>query len=205
MKKIITLLLISVMCLSLVSCGDKDEPDEGQTVNEESKKQDAGEDSVDVEADNTGEPYTVVTDDGQRSVQIRLPEGARVAEYSSEVSPIFERSGEQEGDSIQYVFWLTKDEEAEAVETMKQGVQYLFADYGVEDGSQVLQENSIEADGRQWSYFQYSAEGLEGCRIWTTLQDECIFACTVENIGSDSQPLDIASIANELTGIIVSD
>ena len=55
---------------------------------------------------------------------------------------------------------------------------------------------------KQFSYFTYSQEGIEGYRIWTDLDNGCILSCTVENIGSGLEPLAIDSLAQIISASI---
>lgn len=203
MKKLFTLLLILSMCVSLTACGDKEGQKEEEQASEEEKGQDAdsGDTGKNEQNLDSGKMYTLTTEDGEVSIQVRNPDGFSAAEYASDTWLSFECPGSMEGASTQYVMSLFEQEEVEVAETMRQEVQYLLsANSGEEEQS--LEVQTVEAGGRQWSYFSYGMEELEGYRVWTVLENECIFACTAENIGTGLKPLDVESIAVELAGLI---
>lgn len=203
MKKLVTLLLILSMSVSLAACGDKDRQKEENQVSEDEKEQgaDSGDTGENEQKGESGKMYTLTTEDGEVSIQVRNPEGSSAAEYASDTWLSFECPGSMEGASTQYAMSLFEQEEAEVAETMRQEVQYLLSANSGDEG-QTLEVQTVEAGGRQWSYFSYGMEELEGYRVWTALENGCIFACTVENIGTGHKPLDVESIAVELAGLI---
>lgn len=203
MKKLVTLLLILSMCVSLAACGDKDGQKEEDQAGEEEKEQDAdsGDAGENEKKSDSGEMYTLTTEDGEVSIQVRNPEGFEAAEYASDTWLCFECPGSTEGASTQYAMSLFEQEAAEVAETMRQEVEYLLS-ANSEDEVQSPEVQTVEAGGRQWSYFSYGMEELEGYRVWTALENGCIFACTAENVGADLESLDIESIVAELAGLI---
>ena len=62
---------------------------------------------------------------------------------------------------------------------------------------------TISEGGKVWSYFNYSMEELEGCRIWTTLDNGGILACTVENIGEKPEQIDAEKLISTFLSSII--
>lgn len=196
MKKVVAFLLIAVMCLSLTACGGKEKPEE-----DKSEEAESGDDGAGKTDEDSGKMYTLTTEDGQISIQVKKPKGFDAAEYASETCLNFERPGDSEGASAQYAMSLLDQDEESVSETMRQEVQYLIsANSGDEEQNPEVQ--MLETGGKRWSYFSYSMEELEGYRVWTVLNNGCVFACTAENVGTGLKPLNIESIAAELSGLI---
>lgn len=215
MRKIKILLLACIVCLSVAACKSGDQPDEkkadeNETIQEDSKKDGSsadldisqeGLDGEDSTQSDKREYFTLYTEDKQRSIQIQSPEGYQPLEYSTETWLDFEMSDKSGQDSSQLMMILLDKSEAEAAEMMMQEVQYISSANAT--GDIIIEEiQSKNEEGRDVSYFHYFyiTEDIktEGYRVWSMLQNGCIFACTIENKGIEAAAPDIEGLVQEL-------
>ena len=130
------------------------------------------------------------TDDKSVSITINRPEGFEDSEFSSEHQVAFQRIGADGTSSTQLNLRLMTEDENTVMTTAQQEVEYLLSANSDGTGN-VGEMMSQQAGNRQWSYFTYSLEGVEGYRIWTTLANGCVISCTAENLGSGLEPLTV--------------
>ena len=185
MKKIVILGLIVVTCMMMAGCKGKEEKkNEDQKTAEQSQEQTSDTtDTVD------GVP-ALCTDDKSVSITINRPEGFEDSEFSSEHQVAFQRIGADGTSSTQLNLRLMTEDENTVMTTAQQEVEYLLSANSDGTGN-VGEMMSQQAGNRQWSYFTYSLEGVEGYRIWTTLANGCVISCTAENLGSGLEPLTV--------------
>lgn len=219
MKKIKILLLAGMLCLSVTACKSEENSGEDRAVQEESgeDKNNSDESAVNIkvpsqedEGEETkpqaeGEYYTLYTEDRQKSVQVKSPAGYSPLEYSTETWLDFGVSGEGGQEDSQLIMILLNKSMEEAAEMMKQEVQYTSSANAT--GDIVIEESQTRTEGeRQISYFCYSYMTdkikTEGCRVWTLLNNGSVFACTIENRGTDTESPDIENMISDIvTGI----
>lgn len=204
MKKIAMLGLVLLLCMGMAGCKGEEKVKEDEAASQE----DTGEDQEDakdaedlqIEGD-TEKVFDLYTEDKSASIQIKMLAGYEESDYSSETSLAFQCPQEGSDNVTQLNLRLVTDSEENVVTTAQQEVQYLLS--ANSDGEGVVNEvQSISEGERQWSYFTYSLEGLEGCRMWTSLGNGCVLSCTVENLGSAQEPLNIDGLVQELNAAI---
>ncbi len=202
MKRIMVFALIVVTSMMLAGCKEKEEPKEKEATEDVQKETtdstDAGTvndvagnmESVDTGVDGES---VLCTDDKSISITIFRPEGFEDSEFSSEHQVAFQRMGADGASSTQLNYRLIDTDENAAMTEAQQEVEYLLS--ANSDGSGVVGEVQSQPVGdRQWSYFSYSMEGLEGYRVWTSLANGCVLSCTAENMGSGLEPLNVDNL-----------
>ena len=200
MKKIVILGLIVVTCMMMAGCKGKEEKkNEDQKTAEQSQEQTS--DTTDTASNELPEEEgasttgvdgvpALCTDDKSVSITINRPEGFEESEFSSEHQVAFQRIGADGTSSTQLNLRLMTEDENTVMTTAQQEVEYLLSANSDGTGN-VGEMMSQQAGNRQWSYFTYSLEGVEGYRIWTTLANGCVISCTAENLGSGLEPLTV--------------
>ena len=210
MKKLIIIGLIAVASMVFTGCGDKKNEDKNavpdqveDSVTDDTDTEDitdTANGSADTDTPNEDGISTLCTDDKSISVTVTRPEGFDDSEYSSEHQVAFQRLGADGTSSTQLNLRLMTEDENTVMTTAQQEVEYLLS--ANSDGGTVGEVQTQTTGEKQFSYFTYSQEGIEGYRIWTDLDNGCILSCTVENIGSGLEPLAIDSLAQIISASI---
>ncbi len=156
--------------------------------------------SADTDTPNEDGISTLCTDDKSISVTVTRPEGFDDSEYSSEHQVAFQRLGADGTSSTQLNLRLMTEDENTVMTTAQQEVEYLLS--ANSDGGAAGEVQTQAAGEKQFSYFTYSLEGIEGYRIWTALDNGCILSCTAENIGSGLEPLALESLTQILSTVV---
>ncbi len=172
MKKLIIIGLIAVASMVFTGCGDKKNEDKNAVP-------DQVEDSVTDDTDTED-----ITDTANGSADTDTPN--HDSQYSSEHPVAFQRLGADGTSSTQLNLRLMTEDENTVMTTAQQEVEYLLS--ANSDGGAAGEVQTQAAGEKQFSYFTYSLEGIEGYRIWTALDNGCILSCTAENIGSGLEP-----------------
>lgn len=209
MKKIIIVSLVIITCMMMAGCkGKEEEKDKEPKSPEQSQVSDmtdaAGNELPDEEGTDAGGVDGVsalCTDDKSISITINRPEGFEDSEFSSEHQVAFQRVGADGTSSTQLNLRLMTEDENTVMTTAQQEVEYLLSanSDGTGNVGEVL---SQQAGERQWSYFTYSLEGVEGYRIWTSLANGCVISCTAENLGSGLEPLTVDYLLQTLEAAV---
>ncbi len=196
MKKLIIIGLIAVASMVFTGCGDKKNEDKNavpdqveDSVTDDTDTEDitdTANGSADTDTPNEDGISTLCTDDKSISVTVTRPEGFDDSEYSSEHQVAFQRLGADGTSSTQLNLRLMTEDENTVMTTAQQEVEYLLS--ANSDGGAAGEVQTQAAGEKQFSYFTYSLEGIEGYRIWTALDNGCILSCTAENIGSGLEP-----------------
>ena len=210
MKKLIIIGLIAVASMVFTGCGDKKNEDKNavpdqveDSVTDDTDTEDitdTANGSADTDTPNEDGISTLCTDDKSISVTVTRPEGFDDSEYSSEHQVAFQRLGADGTSSTQLNLRLMTEDENTVMTTAQQEVEYLLS--ANSDGGAAGEVQTQAAGEKQFSYFTYSLEGIEGYRIWTALDNGCILSCTAENIGSGLEPLAIESLTQILSTAI---
>ena len=210
MKKLIIIGLIAVASMVFTGCGDKKNEDKNAVPDqvEDSLTDDTDTEditdtangSADTDTPNEDGISTLCTDDKSISVTVTRPEGFDDSEYSSEHQVAFQRLGADGTSSTQLNLRLMTEDENTVMTTAQQEVEYLLS--ANSDGGAAGEVQTQAAGEKQFSYFTYSLEGIEGYRIWTALDNGCILSCTAENIGSGLEPLALESLTQILSTIV---
>ena len=210
MKKLIIIGLIAVASMIFTGCGDKKNEDKNavpdqveDSVTDDTDTEDitdTANGSADTDTPNEDGISTLCTDDKSISVTVTRPEGFDDSEYSSEHQVAFQRLGADGTSSTQLNLRLMTEDENTVMTTAQQEVEYLLS--ANSDGGAVGEVQTQAVGEKQFSYFTYSLEGIEGYRIWTALDNGCILSCTAENIGSGLEPLAIESLTQILSTAI---
>lgn len=210
MKKLIIIGLIAVASIVFTGCGDKKNEDKNavpdqveDSVTDDTDAEDitdTANGSADTDTPNEDGISTLCTDDKSISVTVTRPEGFDDSEYSSEHQVAFQRLGADGTSSTQLNLRLMTEDENTVMTTAQQEVEYLLS--ANSDGGAAGEVQTQAAGEKQFSYFTYSLEGIEGYRIWTALDNGCILSCTAENIGSGLEPLAIESLTQILSTAI---
>ena len=210
MKKLIIIGLIAVASMVFTGCGDKKNEDKNavpdqveDSVTDDTDTEDitdTANGSADTDTPNEDGISTLCTDDKSISVTVTRPEGFDDSEYSSEHQVAFQRLGADGTSSTQLNLRLMTEDENTVMTTAQQEVEYLLS--ANSDGGAVGEVQTQAVGEKQFSYFTYSLEGIEGYRIWTALDNGCILSCTAENIGSGLEPLAIESLTQILSTVV---
>lgn len=210
MKKLIIIGLIAVASMVFTGCKDNenedkkavsDQVEDSVTDNTDAEDiTDMADGSTDADAPKEDGISTLCTDDKSISVTVTRPEGFDDSEYSSEHQVAFQRLGADGTGSTQLNLRLMTEDENTVMTTAQQEVEYLLS--ANSDGGAVSEVQTQAVGEKQFSYFTYSLEGIEGYRIWTALDNGCILSCTAENIGSGLEPLAIESLTQILSTAI---
>jgi len=210
MKKLIIIGLIAVASMVFTGCKDNENEDKKavsdqveDSVTDDTDTEDitdTANGSADTDTPNEDGISTLCTDDKSISVTVTRPEGFDDSEYSSEHQVAFQRLGADGTSSTQLNLRLMTEDENTVMTTAQQEVEYLLS--ANSDGGAVSEVQTQAAGEKQFSYFTYSLEGIEGYRIWTALDNGCILSCTAENIGSGLEPLALESLTQILSTAI---
>jgi len=210
MKKLIIIGLIAVASMVFTGCGDKRNEDKNavpdqveDSVTDDTDTEDitdTANGSADTDTPNEDGISTLCTDDKSISVTVTRPEGFDDSEYSSEHQVAFQRLGADGTSSTQLNLSLMTEDENTVMTTAQQEVEYLLS--ANSDGGAAGEVQTQAAGEKQFSYFTYSLEGIEGYRIWTALDNGCILSCTAENIGSGLEPLALESLTQILSTVV---
>ncbi|MEY8377993.1 hypothetical protein AALD22_19840 [Lachnospiraceae bacterium 56-18] len=210
MKKLIIIGLIAVASMIFTGCGDKKNEDKNavpdqveDSVTDDTDTEDitdTANGSADTDTPNEDGISTLCTDDKSISVTVTRPEGFDDSEYSSEHQVAFQRLGADGTSSTQLNLRLMTEDENTVMTTAQQEVEYLLS--ANSDGGAAGEVQTQAAGEKQFSYFTYSLEGIEGYRIWTALDNGCILSCTAENIGSGLEPLALESLTQILSTVV---
>ncbi|MEH2949347.1 hypothetical protein [Sporofaciens sp. JLR.KK001] len=210
MKKLIIIGLIAVASMVFTGCGDKKNEDKNavpdqveDSVTDDTDTEDitdTANGSADTDTPNEDGISTLCTDDKSISVTVTRPEGFDDSEYSSEHQVAFQRLGADGTSSTQLNLRLMTEDENTVMTTAQQEVEYLLS--ANSDGGAAGEVQTQAAGEKQFSYFTYSLEGIEGYRIWTALDNGCILSCTAENIGSGLEPLALESLTQILSTVV---
>ena len=206
MKKIAMLGLVLLLGMSLAGCKDEEKAAESEAASPEEAEADQEDgkeaDTLEIE-DGSEKVFTLYTEDKSASIQIRMLAGYAESGYSSETSLAFQNLEGGNENVTQLNLRLVTDSEETIMTTAQQEVQDLLSANSDDGGVVDEVQEKIQGD-KQWSYFYYSMEGLEGYRIWTSLDNGCVLSCTVENLGTGLEPLDVDYIIQELSSDIQS-
>lgn len=210
MKKIIIIGLIAAASMMFTGCGNK-EKETAKTKTDQIEDSVSGDTAADEPAEAAAVPEegdtptidgvsVLCTDDKSISINVTRPEGFEDSEYSSEYQVAFQRLGADGTSSTQLNLRLMTEDENTVMTTAHQEVEYLLS--ANSDGGSVSEVQSQTIGEKQFSYFTYSLEGIEGYRIWTALDNGSILSCTAENTGSGLEPLSIDSLGQIISASI---
>lgn len=190
MKKVWMIGLVLILSMTLISCGDKKEEEKETTQTEEKSEE---------KEKNNVTTCALTSEDGSVSIELKVGDGYEESEYSSETMRSFEKKAESI--STQLNLSLRTESENEVAQSMIAEVDYLLSANTDEEMTEDIL--TISEGGKVWSYFNYSMEELEGCRIWTTLDNGGILACTVENIGEKPEQIDAEKLISTFLSSII--
>lgn len=206
MKKIAMLGLVLLLGVGLAGCKGREKKTEDEAAAKDTAEADRGEkketDTLEIE-DGSEQVFTLYTEDKSASIQVRMPAGYGESDYSAETALTFQNPEGADENVTQLNLRLVTDSVENVMTTAQQEVQYLLSANAGGSGGLDEVQNKTEGD-RQWSYFHYSMEGVEGYRIWTSLNNGCVLSCTVEDLGTGMEPLNVDSFVQEL-GVVVQE
>ena len=197
MKKAAVFLMILTLSVSSAACGNKEKDDNQadakteQSQNADNSKDNDKSDTQTKEADN--KMYELSSEDDVWTIKVSAPKGCSETDFSSDTARAFERIGNVDGSSLQYVMTLRNTDVSTVESDMKEEVQYLYT-ANSDDTIPAMDTQSSEYNGKMWNYFSYNMEELSGYRVWVELSDGDVFACTVEWIGEEETPDDIDTV-----------
>ena len=203
MKKAAVFLMILTLSVSSAACGNKEKDDNQadakteQSQNADNSKDNDKSDTQTKEADN--KMYELSSEDD--AIKVSAPKGCSETDFSSDTARAFERIGNVDGSSLQYVMTLRNTDVSTVESDMKEEVQYLYT-ANSDDTIPAMDTQSSEYNGKMWNYFSYNMEELSGYRVWAELSDGDVFACTVEWIGEEETPDDIDTVIQTLSSCI---
>ena len=205
MKKAAVFLMILTLSVSSAACGNKEKDDNQadakteQSQNADNSKDNDKSDTQTKEADN--KMYELSSEDDVWTIKVSEPNGCSETDFSSDTARAFERIGNVDGSSLQYVMTLRNTDVSTVESDMKEEVQYLYT-ANSDDTIPAMDTQSSEYNGKMWNYFSYNMEELSGYRVWAELSDGDVFACTVEWIGEEETPDDIDTVIQTLSSCI---
>ena len=205
MKKAAVFLMILTLSVSSAACGNKEKDDNQadakteQSQNADNSKDNDKSDTQTKEADN--KMYELSSEDDVWTIKVSAPKGCSETDFSSGTARAFERIGNVDGSSLQYVMTLRNTDVSTVESDMKEEVQYLYT-ANSDDTIPAMDTQSSEYNGKMWNYFSYNMEELSGYRVWAELSDGDVFACTVEWIGEEETPDDIDTVIQTLSSCI---
>lgn len=205
MKKAAVFLMILTLSVSSAACGNKEKDDNKadvkteQSQNADNSKDNDKSDTQTKEADN--KMYELSSEDDVWTIKVSAPKGGSETDFSSDTARAFERIGNVDGSSLQYVMTLRNADISTVESDMKEEVQYLYT-ANSDDTIPAMDTQSSEYNGKMWNYFSYNMEELSGYRVWAELSDGDVFACTVEWIGEEETPDDIDTVIKTLSSCI---
>lgn len=205
MKKAAVFLMILTLSVSSAACGNKEKDDNQadvkteQSQNADNSKDNDKSDTQTKEADN--KMYELSSEDDVWTIKVSAPKGCSETDFSSDTTRAFERIGNVDGSSLQYVMTLRNTDVSTVESDMKEEVQYLYT-ANSDDTIPEMDTQSSEYNGKMWNYFSYNMEELSGYRVWVELSDGDVFACTVEWIGEEETPDDIDTVIKTLSSCI---
>lgn len=205
MKKAVVFLMILTLSVSSAACGNKEKDDNQadakteQSQNADNSKDNDKSDTQTKEADN--KMYELSSEDDVWTIKVSAPKGCSETDFSSDMARAFERIGNVDGSSLQYVMTLRNADVSTVESDMKEEVQYLYT-ANSDDTIPAMDTQSSEYNGKMWNYFSYNMEELSGYRVWVELSDGDVFACTVEWIGEEETPDDIDTVIKTLSSCI---
>ena len=213
MKKAAVFLMILTLSVSSAACGNKEKDDNQadakteQSQNADNSKDNDKSDTQTKEADN--KMYELSSEDDVWTIKVSAPKGCSETDFSSDTARAFERIGNVDGSSLQYVMTLRNADISTVESDMKEEVQYLYT-ANSDDTIPAMDIRTKDADigheaqigKKMWNYFSYNMEELSGYRVWVELSDGDVFACTVEWIGEEETPDDIDTVIKTLSSCI---
>ena len=205
MKKAAVFLMILTLSVSSAACGNKEKDDNQadakteQSQNADNSKDNDKSDTQTKEADN--KMYELSSEDDVWTIKVSASKGCSETDFSSDTARAFERIGNVDGSSLQYVMTLRNADVSTVESDMKEEVQYLYT-ANSDDTIPAMDTQSSEYNGKMWNYFSYNMEELSGYRVWVELSDGDVFACTVEWIGEEETPDDIDTVIKTLSSCI---
>ena len=205
MKKAAVFLMILTLSVSSAACGNKEKDDNQadakteQSQNADNSKDNDKSDTQTKEADN--KMYELSSEDDVWTIKVSAPKECSETDFSSDTARAFERIGNVDGSSLQYVMTLRNTDVSTVESDMKEEVQYLYT-ANSDDTIPAMDTQSSEYNGKMWNYFSYNMEELSGYRVWAELSDGDVFACTVEWIGEEETPDDIDTVIKTLSSCI---
>ena len=205
MKKAAVFLMILTLSVSSAACGNKEKDDNQadakteQSQNADNSKDNDKSDTQTKAADN--KMYELSSEDDVWTIKVSAPKGCSETDFSSATARAFERIGNVDGSSLQYVMTLRNTDVSTVENDMKEEVQYLYT-ANSDDTIPAMDTQSSEYNGKMWNYFSYNMEELSGYRVWVELSDGDVFACTVEWIGEEETPDDIDTVIKTLSSCI---
>ena len=205
MKKAAVFLMILTISVSSAACGNKEKDDNQadakteRSQNADNSKDNDKSDTQTKAADN--KMYELSSEDDVWTIKVSAPKWCSETDFSSDTARAFERIGNVDGSSLQYVMTLRNTDVSTVEIDMKEEVQYLYT-ANSDDTIPAMDTQSSEYNGKMWNYFSYNMEELSGYRVWVELSDGDVFACTVEWIGEEETPDDIDTVIKTLSSCI---
>ena len=130
MKKAAVFLMILTLSVSSAACGNKEKDDNQadakteQSQNADNSKDNDKSDTQTKEADN--KMYELSSEDDVWTIKVSAPKGCSETDFSSDTARAFERIGNVDGSSLQYVMTLRNTDVSTVESDMKEEVQYLY-------------------------------------------------------------------------------
>ena len=130
MKKAAVFLMILTLSVSSAACGNKEKDDNQadakteQSQNADNSKDNDKSDTQTKAADN--KMYELSSEDDVWTIKVSAPKGCSETDFSSDTARAFERIGNVDGSSLQYVMTLRNADISTVESDMKEEVQYLY-------------------------------------------------------------------------------
>ena len=130
MKKAAVFLMILTLSVSSAACGNKEKDDNQadakteQSQNADNSKDNDKSDTQTKAADN--KMYELSSEYDVWTIKVSAPKGCSETDFSSDTARAFERIGNVDGSSLQYVMTLRNADISTVESDMKEQVQYLY-------------------------------------------------------------------------------
>lgn len=218
-NKRLLILLIPAMCLFLTACKD-DMPTESDNnpsiqnnnTQNTSDASDTSDDSSTAIPDDIlpdqlhiAEYYTLYTEYKTNSIQLAIPEGFELLEFSDETDLFFAKSFDKHTLNFHFVLWKQDVSETETsmINEVKQTIRMNFtSEYNIEP-VHTMMIGDLEAQGFQNSYTT-RINSTQEFRIWIPYDDETTLVC-ITNWGGHNYPDYTEETAIGLLQLILSE
>ena len=130
MKKAAVFLMILTISVSSAACGNKEK--DGNQADAKTERSQNADNSKDNDKSDTqtkaadNKMYELSSEDDVWTIKVSAPKGCSETDFSSDTARAFERIGNVDGSSLQYVMTLRNADISTVESDMKEEVQYLY-------------------------------------------------------------------------------
>ena len=175
MKRWKGFILLSLLIVMSVGCGNKEKDSEEKAAEETQK------DTL----------YNLITEDGEVEINLQFSEEYQETEYSTE-SWLSLEIPEDEESSVQLMLHLDQNTIQDVENNLRKEIDYLLS-ANTENKADIEIESSTGECG-EWFWFTYGYEELEGYKIWVELKNDVVLTATLEMIGENAREVAVEEL-----------